>query len=500
MKLGQLAAMSLAGMLLSSVSVYALTGGENEEDQPVAPAASGLRRAVAQLTGGQRLGPDPQQHTRFVTGSTLRVEGRTGHTQLSGQGSRETYLMYDIRATDSAATEHAPVSMALVIDRSGSMQGSRIDNALEAARGVVDHLGEGDYVTVLSFDTAVTRVVPLSPVTAATREEIKQSISSIRLGGDTCISCGIERAMEELAQTKDRVRRIIVLSDGEANHGVRDEAGFRLIGRQASQQEVAISTVGVGLDYNEKILAAVAFESNARHHFVEDASSLAKVFEAETQDLGATVASQASAEITLAEGVTLLHVFDRQFRQEGNRVVVPLGAFSKGEEKTVLLKVRLSSAAGSGLTKLAELSLRHHDLVRSDPAASIDGRLALLSADRSSDLDPLVLMRIERSRTGAMLKEVNQLFNEGKADEARLKAAEHQRRLRATAAQAQSIAAQSNDSRAGYIDKDFSRQQAESERVVEQLGPKSKPAPKPAATQGRRFTRDNAAHADPYGL
>ena len=122
-----------------------------------------------------------------------------------------------------------------------------------------------------------------------------------------------------------------VVARGLANHGIRHLGGFSDLAKRAQARNVAVSTVGVGVDYNERILSTVAFESNGRHYFAEDASSLATIFQAETTATASTVASGVRALIRLAPGVELLQVVDRDFHLDGGAVVVPLGTLAPQE-------------------------------------------------------------------------------------------------------------------------------------------------------------------------
>ena len=311
-------------------------------------------------------------------------------------------------------------NLALVIDRSGSMKGTRIRNAVNAATTAVDRLNESDVVSVVTFDTQTQVVVPPTPISAFSRDRVKEAIRGIGLGGDTCISCGLEEGMAQLAQTQGKVNRMILLSDGDANHGVRDVPGFRNIAQRAQTRGVSVTTIGVDVDYNEKIMAAIAQDSNGRHYFVADDRGLTRVFEEEAKSLTSTLASGAEVAINLAPGVELERVFDRSFRRAGNRILVPLGTFAGSDVKSVLLKVRVAGAA-LGPAEVASVELTYHDLVQ-----STDGRCAgklgvevVPNASDAADLDPLVSGRVQRSETAAVLKDANNLFEQGRADEAR---------------------------------------------------------------------------------
>src|SRR4051812_30908975 len=153
---------------------------------------------------------------------------------------------------------------------------------------------------------------------------------------------------------------MVVLSDGEATAGVRDLFGFRSLAAHAREKGVSVTTIGVGTSYNQKILGAIAQEAGGGHYFIEDAASMERAFESEADSLRATVAVGAEATVELAAGVELVRVFDRTFQKQGNRVVVPLGSFTKGDTQTVLIEVRVPTGA-AGSAKVANVELSYRD-------------------------------------------------------------------------------------------------------------------------------------------
>src|SRR4051812_21935239 len=170
MKPNKVAVLAALGMLLTSVSVYSLTppGGLH--------TAGGDRTDPGKTLGG---GPesvtdkptDPTQLAHFSAGSTLMLDGRLGHPRLARSANGETFMMLEVRGAEGLkAKTAAPVNLSLVIDRSGSMKGSRIRNAISAATAAVDRLGDGDVVSVVTFDTQVQVVVAPTTIGSGTRE------------------------------------------------------------------------------------------------------------------------------------------------------------------------------------------------------------------------------------------------------------------------------------------------------------------------------------------
>jgi Ca-activated chloride channel homolog len=409
------------------------------------------------------------------------------------------------------------VNLAIVIDRSGSMKGSRIRNAIRAANAAVDRLHEGDTVSVVTFDTQVQVVVPPTAVAAGSRESINDAVRRIQLGGDTCISCGVEQAMTLLQQTSGKVNRMIVLSDGDANHGVRDLPGFRSMAQRARDKGVTITTIGVDVEYNEKVLAAIAQESNGHHYFVENDEALARVFEQEAEGLSSTVASDAEVTIQLPANVELDRVFDRSFRRAGDKVVVPLGSFAANDVKTVLMKVRLTGKRRDpGATPVASAEVSYKDLVTGKGARVAFNLAASIVSDakEASEIDAVVASRVQRSETVQTLKEANVLFEQGKVGEAQRKLAAGEASLRNVAEKAKAAAPspkrravaadlEEQKSALGAANSGFAQAPAAAPQAPFATPP-GQAAPKPAAAQdsraGKSAVRNNEQNATRLGF
>jgi Ca-activated chloride channel family protein len=473
MKLRNAVILTSLAMALTSAGALALPMKAVDPTSPATlPGAS-----AASPTGPTS--PTARDLSRFVDGKTLAVEARLGHGTLAKDGTGETYLLATISGAD-APGQAAPLNLALVIDRSGSMKGERIARALDAAVGIVERLREGDTVTVVSFDTMSQVVVPPTEIHASARSGIESRIRSIRLGGDTCISCGLEAGMTALRSASvpaDHVERMILLSDGATNHGVTDMPGLRAMAGHMRDRGCSISTIGVDVDFDEKVMSALASESNGRHYFVNDASGLPAVFAQELDSLLATVAHDSEMAIELAPGVVVDQVFDRTFRREvdtnGVRIYVPLGTFAAKQQKTLLLKLRVP-VGQEGNRPVAAMHLVYKDML-THGAGHANGELALAVVGQDAaqkDIDPFVGTRLERSRTAQTLTEANLLFEEGRVDEARDKLASQQGALRIAAGRTRSTASAGGDEKAADdLEQDFDKQIAAVSRAEANFGP-----------------------------
>jgi Ca-activated chloride channel family protein len=293
--------------------------------------------------------------------------------------------------------------------------------------------------------------------------------------------------------SRDSVSRILLLSDGEATTGIKDAASLGAMAARMGDRGVTVSTIGLGVDYDERLMSAVASSANGRHYFVADTSNLDAVFEGEFKSLEASVAAEAELAIDLAPGVEVERVFDRSFRREGSHVVVPFGSFSAKDEKTVLIKLHVPARA-DGVEDVAKLTLAYRDLARGGQASAA-GDLALdvrSDGDEQKELDPFVAARVARSGTVAALEQANALFAQGKGDEARATLAQQKARVESDKTLSANMPAPAKPRGRG-LSADFDDQQAALAQAESAIAPTAvagaggapAAAPAPQSTQGK---------------
>jgi Ca-activated chloride channel family protein len=509
MRFSTLGLVTALGMTLTSVSVWAFVPvgdaeageGWSEPEAPVTSDSGGgeTSDAFASLL-------DLPSGT-FTAGETIQVEGRLGHPVVASGRDAESFLFLDLQAqAGELASTPAPVHLSVVVDRSRSMQGKRLDNALAAARGMIRRLRVGDTVSVVAYNTGTETLVAPTVIDERTRQDALFGLRSVEATGHTCISCGIEEGMRQLSRqrsavgTTGAVSRMLLLSDGEANTGIRDVEGFRRLAGQARGMDTSISSIGVDVDYNERVMFAVAQSSNGRHYFVENPAGLPRIFDDELQSLVRTVASNAQVEIDLAPGVSVSQVFDRAFTRDGNRLVVPMGSFTAGDQKTLLVKVRMARAE-AGRRPVADVRLRYRDLVSGEDG-TCEGKLAARVTENASEvapLDPVVETRLARAETALALTTANDLFRNGDVAGAQRTLTESRTRIRSRKRASGSRA--SARQRDKLFD-DFEQQldalgQANNE-FEEAAAEAPQPEAAPRSRRGKASVRQNAQRLNPF--
>jgi Ca-activated chloride channel family protein len=449
MKLRNLLALSMTGALATATAVWVAV-------EPAHGSTPGHTFVMPKIPE-----PPPPDHSHFQAGRTLMVDGRLGHSLLPANLDNQTFLYVDVSSSDALARTPAPLDLSIVIDRSGSMAGKRITNAMAAARTAIQRLRDGDTVSVLAFNTGVDTVVKPTVIDPTSRAHLLATLQTPRATGDTCISCAINTAMTLQASHvgTPAVSRILLLSDGEPTAGVRDVEGFKRLAEDCRRMGTSVTTIGVDVSFDERVMAALALSSNGHHFFVADPTGLPNIFDQEMSSLARTVANKAELTVDLAPGVFVEQVFDRAATNRGSQLVVPLGAFSAGEHKTLLARVRVPRSE-AGERAIAAVRVRYDDLVDAKPGLC-EGQLATrMTTDTSklSPLDPLVSGRVSTSETNTALQQANELFREGHADAARGIISAAQTRIAAAHKAARDIsAADGDEAKAAAVDKSYAK-------------------------------------------
>jgi Ca-activated chloride channel family protein len=183
------------------------------------------------------------------------------------------------KPADLETAPRSPLDIALVIDRSGSMSGKPLETAKECAIRIVNGLRPEDRVAIVTFDDAINVVQALT--SALDAQKIINEIKGIASGGSTDLFAGWEEGAKQLAPftKKDRIARVILLSDGQANHGIIDEKQIFERVTKIAGVGITTSTIGLGHGFNESLLSGMAKCGEGVANFGQEADDLDEAFE-----------------------------------------------------------------------------------------------------------------------------------------------------------------------------------------------------------------------------
>lgn len=356
-------------------------------------------------------------------GHTLQLQAKLSNSHLAQNTRPEsTFLLLDVNAAQKAQAQ-VPLDVAIVLDQSSSMRGEFLLRAQAAARAMVEKLKPGDRVALVSYETFVRVDVPLMEV-SANRAKILDAISKMEALGGTNIEKGLSVGADLLSAAKDagRIRRMVLLSDGHATVGKRTPGELGRIASEARSNGVSVTSMGLGVDFNELAMTEVARQGGGNYHFIEHSNQLPLIFEKELGDLNASVASQALVEVSLSPGTRLRNVAGFAHTLAGSRVLIPMSEFRAGENKSALLELELELPAGArGEVPVASVRLLYKDLSSQEQenfSASLSmvatNSLDILKANEELD----VMVRREQILTAHAYDRAMHLFDKGQEREA----------------------------------------------------------------------------------
>jgi Ca-activated chloride channel family protein len=238
----------------------------------------------------------------------------------------------------------APINVALVIDKSGSMQGEKIRRAKDAAIMAVERLRKDDIISVVTYDHHADILLPATK--ASDPKRIISAINKLSAGGQTALYDGIEKGAKEVRKFLDRkrVNRIVLVSDGLANVGPSTPKELGTLGASLSEENIAVTTIGLGLGYNEDLMSQLAEKSDGNHAFAENATDLVRFFDHEFGDIFSVVVQEVNVTIIGVEGVRPIRVLGREAKIQDQQVSVKLNQLYGGQEKYVLLELEVPPA------------------------------------------------------------------------------------------------------------------------------------------------------------
>jgi Ca-activated chloride channel family protein len=282
---------------------------------------------------------------------------------IAGQAQR-AYVKIGLTGFDlESAQNRTPVNVAIVLDRSGSMSGEKIWKAKEAAKMAVSRLGPQDIVSVIAYNHGVEVLVPATKATD--KSFIFNRIDSLAADGNTALFSGVSKGAAELRKFRggNRVNRVILLSDGLANVGPSSPAELADFGASLIKEGISVTTIGLGMGYNEDLMASLARSSDGNHAFAETADDLNGIFTFELGDLLAVVANDVLVEIQCPPGVRPMRVLGRDAQIFGQKVVAKLNQIYSNQEKFLLLEVDIPASKEGEVRRLASVNVKYNNTI-----------------------------------------------------------------------------------------------------------------------------------------
>jgi Ca-activated chloride channel family protein len=364
----------------------------------------------------------------------VQLNAALAHPVLKAGEKQTTYLKVSLTGFKfQKEGQRTPVNVALVIDTSGSMGGEKIRKAREAAIMAIERLSSLDITSVVTYNDTAQVLAPATKLSE--KEALRAALLELRAGGSTALFAGVSKGAAEVRKfrDRDRVDRVILISDGIANVGPSSPGELGDLGSSLIKEGISVSTIGLGTGYNEDLMSTLARKSDGNHYFAENATDLTKVFDNELGDVLSVVAQEVTVEIRLAEGIRPVRVLGREASITGQRVTTLLNQIYSEQEKYILLEIEVPATEKGRTRKVADVKISYANM----QTHTTDNLASALSV-RFTNSDDKVEQSILREVMVSAVEQIATLNNklamklrdQGKIDEARKALLENRRFLR----------------------------------------------------------------------
>jgi Ca-activated chloride channel family protein len=367
------------------------------------------------------------RESRAADSVVFEVEADTPIVQL--QERQRVVVRALVRPGGAAERRRVPLAVALVLDKSGSMASEgKMENAKLGAMEALRMLDARDAAAVVVYDSEASVAAKAQPV--SDKNAFFRAVSRIRPNGSTALYDGVRLGADQLWPFAEEgyVPRVILLSDGIANVGPSSARELASLGRTLSRRGTTITTIGLGLDYNEDLMTALAAESGGNAYFARHAKSLPEIFARDMEDTVALTARKVRVTLKCGDGIRPVGSIGRAAENgaEGNFSSIEVSIDNLyGAEKYVLFEIEISDTKAldpaAPLFDAATVKLEYLDpatdsvVVREAPL-----RLAFTKDDKEVEKNRRVdiAAQTEIARNAEIREEAVRLADEGRAAEA----------------------------------------------------------------------------------
>lgn len=292
----------------------------------------------------------------------MKISASLGIDVIALEQDEQVSALVELTAPPVASTEERPpTKLVVVLDRSGSMGGERLDEAKQALCVLVQRLRATDNFGLVVFDDSVG--VPVAAGPLADKPSVLARIQAVEAGGCTDLGAGYLRGLQEARRIAgNEGAAVLLVSDGHANSGLTDPDTLAGIARTATQERVTTSALGFGLGYDETLLSALAKGGNGNELFAESADAAGGAIAGEIDGLLSQSIQAASLLVAMSAHVRAVRVVNEltSAMVEGG-LQIELGGFYAEETRKLLLTFDIPGMPALGLTQVATLALRYVD-------------------------------------------------------------------------------------------------------------------------------------------
>ena len=308
--------------------------------------------------------------------------------------------------------KHTPKRLAMVVDRSGSMSGQPLKEALRCVVHIAKHMTPEDQMSLVVYDDSVNVMVPLKKMTSV--EVIEDAVHLVFSGGSTDLFAGwLEGAQQLEGGDEKAISRILLLSDGQANHGETRVSVIEEHCKKWYDKGVSTTTVGLGRGFNEELMIAMANSGGGQQYYGQTAEDLYDSFDEELSLLKAMYLRQINLKFMTAPGVIVEVLSQSQRNEDGT---YRMNDLAYGAETWLAIRCYLSSSTTGTQKDLLAVSIKATTLdgtTLEQSSAVLQLPVIALLDQLKLPVDEMVQRRLLEVEFGNAANELRQLAKKG---------------------------------------------------------------------------------------
>ena len=282
---------------------------------------------------------------------------------LAGSDDEHIVVKVGLSGDDSSINlDRLPLNVSVVLDRSGSMRSNnKMEDAKRGAIEVVQRLNRNDIFSLVVYES-VPRVI-LSAQQVTNKDAIIELIQGIHSGGSTALYGGVTMGADEVRKnlSDEYVNRIILLSDGLANVGPGSTSDLSELGQSLIKEGITVTTIGVGLDYNEDLMTVLANKSGGNSYFAGNSKELPKIFAEEIGEAMTLMAKRIRVFVDCPKGVSPVTILGREGNIYGQKMRSDIENLYGKNEKYILFEVKVPKHEDGKLIEAARVNVEYTD-------------------------------------------------------------------------------------------------------------------------------------------
>lgn len=321
----------------------------------------------------------------------------------SSEQAQIAYLLVEATSSNGEMKQRTPLNLCLVVDRSASMKGEKIENVKQAILNIIEHMNEEDYLSLVIFNEDAEVIVKSQPV--SDKEMLIYNVNEITYSGGTSISQGMKAGLKELKKnlSDDRINRMIVLTDGQT-YGDEEDC-YELAG-ESGENGIRITALGVGDEWYEEVLDSIAERNAGKSDYIETAQDIVPIFIEEMEIMESIVTQNNTLRLRFVDGVVprkicrvvpYIEEFEDAIFTE-NEIKVDLGELDKKQGQGVLVEVLLPPKQ-EGRYRISQAELQYEIPGKSNEQKSTKNDIVLHFSDDENScktVNPKVMNMAER--------------------------------------------------------------------------------------------------------